>query len=169
MSLFTPNKTSAKLLIDYAEAMWQPTEPSSEHKTRYLLLYDLYIKARSYAIINKVAFWFAVITGIMVLIWPSLATVCANCEACKNSGLNNIEFFKSAIVQTTITGLAALAFAIYAHYKKRQMYMENLMRYLVYSDESGDKLIQKVLAEMEKLDTGFSFAEVIPKNQKPRT
>ena len=65
----------------------------------------------SYAIINKFAFWLSIISGIMVFIWPSIAI------EFKDFGFEK-EFLKSAIVQTTVTGLAALFYAIYNHYKK---------------------------------------------------
>ena len=39
------------------------------------MLYDMYIKARSYALINKIAFWLAILAGIMVLVWPSIAII----------------------------------------------------------------------------------------------
>jgi len=158
MSIFTPNKTSARLLVDYAAQNWGPDsgEVSPELQRRFLILYDLYIKARTYAIINKVAFWLAILAGIMVLLWPSLATLT------QEFGFDK-EFLKSAIVQTTVTGLAVLTFAVYNHYKKRQMYLENLMRHVVYSEEPVSELIDRVLKEMEKIDTGFSFSETIGK------
>ncbi|HER45274.1 MAG TPA: hypothetical protein ENO12_00480, partial [Thermoplasmatales archaeon] len=137
MSIFTKNKTSARLLFDYAVEKWGPQAPGRDPRTEKLLLLlsDLYIKAGSYAILNKVAFWLAVIAGIMVLAWP-LITV----------GFEFKEKFpNSAIVQTTVTGLAALIFAVYNHYKKRQMYVENLMRHIIYSERSerSDQLLIK--------------------------
>ena len=159
-SIFTPNKTSAKLLVDYASCYWNidVNDVRPELQKRFLMVYDLYIKARSYALINKISFWLAIAAGIMVLVWPSLAIVM------KDFGFEK-EFLKSAIVQTTITGLAALMFAVYSHYKKRQMYIENLMRYVIYSEGSEQILIDKVLKEMEKIDSGFSFSETIMKDK----
>ena len=161
MSIFTPNKTSARLLVDFASQKWGPDakNTTAESERRFLIIYDLYIKARSYAIINKTAFWFAILAGIMVLVWPSLAIVT------KDFGFEK-EFLKSAIVQTTVTGLAALTFFVYSHYKKRQMYVENLMRHVIYSDESWEGLIDKVLKEVERIDAGFSFSDAIVKKSK---
>ena len=79
------------------------------------------------------------------------------------------EFLRSAIVQTTVTGLAALTFAIYSHYKRRQMYVENLMRHVIYSDESGEELIDKILNEVQRIDAGFSFSEVVVSKTKKGT
>lgn len=161
MSIFSENKTSARLLIDYAEEKWIKQAEASypQQEKLFLILYDLYIKARSYAIINKVAFWLSILAGIMVFIWPSLAVIS------KDFGLN-LAFFESAIVQTTVTGLAALTFAVYSHYKKRQLYVENLMRYVIYAEQPDQALVDKVLKEMEKIDTGFSFANTISKKDK---
>lgn len=164
MSIFTPNKTSARLLVDFASQKWGPeaNDATRDSEKRFLIIYDLFIKARSYAIINKIAFWLAFFSGIMVLVWPSLAIIT------KDFGVER-EFLKSAMVQTTITGLAALTFAVYSHYKKRQMYVENLMRHVIYSDESGEDLIEKILKEVERIDAGFSFSEAVMKKTRKST
>ena len=161
MSIFTPNKTSAKLLVNYASQKWGPNanDTSQEAERRFLMTYDLYIKARSYAIINKVGFWLAIMAGIAVLFWPSLAVVT------KDFGFEK-EFLKSAIVQTTVTAIAALTFSMYSHYKKRQTSVENLMRHVVYSDDSGEPLVEKFLKEIERIYGGFSFSETIAKDRK---
>lgn len=156
MAIYTANKTSARLLLDFAAEKWGPQSQNQDPhlEKRFLMIYDLYIKARSYAIINKIAFWLAIMAGLSVLAWPSLAIIT------KDLGFDK-EFLKSAIVQTTITGLAALTFAVYNHYKKRQMYVENLMRRVVYSEQSGQALVEGVMEEMLKIDTGFSFSDAI--------
>lgn len=158
MSIFTANKTGARLLVDYALEKWGPqtSNENPQNEKRFLMIYDLYIKARSYAIINKVAFWLGIIAGIMVLVWPSLSIIT------KDFGFDK-EFLKSAIVQTSMTGFAALIFAVYSHYKKRQMYVENLMRYVIYSDQSNQALLERVLKEMARIDTGFSFTDTTEK------
>jgi hypothetical protein len=159
--IFQPNQTSAKLMVQFAEQAWlaPDAEPKQELQKRYLLVYDLYIKARSYAIINKIAFWLALLAALMVLIWPSIAVVS------NDFGLQ-MEFLKSAIVQTTVTGFAALTFALYAHYKKRQLHVENLMRQLIYSSEPYQTLVSQVLTEMERIDSGFAFSEPLVKKEK---
>ncbi|TAN49283.1 MAG: hypothetical protein EPN21_12555 [Methylococcaceae bacterium] len=160
-SIFQPNQTSAKLMVQFAAQAWLATdaEPNQELQKRYLLVYDMYIKARSYVIINKVAFWLAFLAAIMVLIWPSLAVVS------HDLGIQ-MEFLKSAVIQTTVTGFAALTFAVYAHYKKRQLHAENLMRRLIYSDEPFQALVSQVLAEMERVDSGFTFYNPLINNDK---
>jgi len=52
-------------------------------------------------------------------------------------------------------------FAIYNHYKKRQMHMENLMRQVIYLKESEQALTERILNEMERMDLGFSFSASI--------
>lgn len=162
-ALYSANKTSAKLLVDYASEKLAsgPGDDNSESEKKFLMIFDLYIKARSYSIINKTAFWLAVIAGIMVLAWPSLSIITSDFGFEK-------EFLKSAIVQTTVTGLAALTFAVYSHYKKRQMHIENLMRYIIYSGLSDQELLEGVLKEMERIDAGFSFSEAITKKGKEK-
>ena len=155
MSIFTPNQTSAHLLVKYAEdKYWKDDE--SKDAERYLLIFDIFIKARSYCIINKVFFYLALFSGFMVLAWPSLAIFA------KDFGFEK-EFLKSAIVQTSITGIAALTFAIYSHYKKRQMLAENLMRLAVFSELPLPELKDQVVQEMERLDVGVGFNKKIKK------
>lgn len=50
--IYYPNQTSASLLIKYAENQKLKAEPSQKDATerKYLLTYDIFIKARSYAI-----------------------------------------------------------------------------------------------------------------------
>ncbi|MEH6650935.1 MAG: hypothetical protein V7707_12985 [Motiliproteus sp.] len=154
MSIYSANKTSARLLLDFASAQWGPESNNStvESQRRFLLAYDLYIKARSYALINKSAFVLSIFAGIMVLVWPSLGVL--------SEGIGvHYSFIDEAIVQTTVTGLAALTFAIYSHYKKRQMITENMMRHVVYSEETVAVLIESILKEMQRIDTGFGFSE----------
>lgn len=154
--IFSPNKTSARLFIDFArsQVLWDHIAENPESLKRYLLIYDLYIKARSYAIINKIFFWIAIVFGIMILVWPSIAIIT------KDLGVERT-FLSSAVVQTTITGLAALAFSIYSHYRKRQSFTENLIRSAIFSEEKLSELIDRVIREMERIDAGFSFAEAV--------
>lgn len=152
-NLFSPNKTSASLLVEFAAENWA-SSPSEELRRRYLMLYDLYIKARSYAILNKIFFWLALLAGLAVLAWPSVAVIS------KDFGIEKA-LFESAIVQTSVTGLAALMFAAYSHYKKRQVHAENLMRYVIFSNDTTAAIIEKILKEMERIDLGFGFSESI--------
>jgi len=162
MTIYTANKTSACLLVDYATEKWGPQAGNDDPETEklFLIIYDLYIKARSYAIINKVAFWLAVIAGILVLLWPSLAVIS------KDYYGFDIKFLNSAVVQTTVTGLSVLIFSVYHHYKKSQMHIENLMRHIIYSEQTDQTLFDEVLKELERIDAGFSFSDAVSKKKK---
>lgn len=162
--LYSINQTSARLLLEFAQKNWIESNPHPgmhDHQ-RYLMLHDLYIKARSFGIINKVAFWLSLFSGIAVVVWPMTAELSA-----AFSWNNN--FFKSAIVQTTVTAFAGLTFALYSHYKKRQMFVENLMRSIVYVDEWEPGMAERVIKEMERIDSGFGFAASVVKKKKEKS
>jgi hypothetical protein len=150
------NQTSASLLIEHSKCQRAaaPPEAAAEAEKRHLLLLDIYIKARSYAILNKVFFWFSVVFGVMVLLWPSLSIIF-------KSRVQNWEWVKSATVQTTVTGLAALMFTFYSQYKDKQTYAETLMRHVIYSEQSTADLSVKVAEELSRIDRGFSFSSII--------
>jgi nitric oxide synthase oxygenase domain/subunit len=158
-SLFSVNQTSASLLLKYAEREISRAQDKDAAEKRYVLLFDIYIKARSYAILNKLFFWLSVIAGIGVLLWPSLSIIW-------KGKLDKWEWLKSATVQTTVTGIAALTFAMYSQYKDKQTYAETLMRYVAYSDQNLSTLSVKVAEELAKIDRGFSFNSLI-NNDKP--
>lgn len=153
--VFFPQQTSASLLVQYASQARidapQQLKPAAEQ--RYLLLYDIYIKARSYAILNKLFFWLSLLFGILVLLWPSLSIIFKH-------RLENWAWVKSATVQTTVTALAALMFSFYSDYKDKQTYAETLMRYVTYSNEPTPALASKVAKELARIDRGFSFNSI---------
>jgi len=162
--LYSVNQTSASLLLDFAQKRWIDDNPSVDlvaHQ-RYLLIHDLYIKARSYILINKIAFLFAIVLGIAVIVWPTIAILFHKQELL--SELLKSAIVEAAVVQTTITALAGLTFAIYSHYKKRQMLVENLMRKMVYATEWDDTMVELVVQEMERIDSGFGFAQTLNKH-----
>ncbi len=156
--IFSPNQTSASLLVNYAEKLKRQAKPENkvEAEKKYLLIYDIYIKARSYALLNKVFFWFSVVFGLAVLLWPSLSIIF-------KANISKWEWVKSATVQTTVTGIAALMFAFYTQYKDKQTYAETLMRYVTYSNAPVSELSIKVSEELAKIDRGFSFNSIVGK------
>lgn len=157
-AIMMPNQTSASLLMKYAKlaAQCAPEGETRIEEKRLILIYDIYIKARSYTILNKLFFWLSLAGAIGVFLWPSLGVLL-------KERLQNRQWYKSAIVQTTITGIAALTFAFYSQYKNKQIYTENLMRYAIFSNEAVDVLSEKVIAEMTKIDKGFSFSQTVKK------
>ncbi len=152
MPAFSPNRTSARLLVDYAAAHW--SDPADADKLA--MVEDLYIKARSYALINKAAFAAALVFGLAVLIWPSVAVITADSPYAK-------ALFQSAVVQTTVTGVAALAYALYSHYKRQQLAAENLMRYVLFSGDSVPAMVARVSGQLVGVDAGFDFGAGLAK------
>ena len=158
--ILEPNQMSASLLIQYARlsAKHASAEDKLQAEQRLVILYDLYIKARSYALLDKVFFWLSIVAALAVLLWPSIAVIFKD-------KLGEKEWAKSAVVQTTVTGIAALAFAFYSQYKDKQTYTENLMRYALFSKEDPAALSNKVMEEIAKIDKGFSFSALINKKE----
>jgi hypothetical protein len=146
------------MLIKYAEQEKSklPTAEKADAEKKYLLLYDIYIKAHSYAVLNKVFFILSIISALAVFLWPSMSVMF-------KSSLEKREWLKSATVQTTVTAIAALMFTFYSQYKEKQTYAENLMRYVVYSEQASSDLALKVSEELAKIDNGFSFHSVMNK------
>ena len=154
--IFTPSQTSASLLVSYAEKLKQQAKPEKklEAEKKYLLIYDIYIKANSYAWLNKVFFCFSIVFGLAVLLWPSLSIIF-------KTNISKWEWVKSATVQTTVTGLAALMFTFYSQYKDKQTNAETLMRYATYSEAPVSELSIKVSEELARIDRGFSFNSIL--------
>jgi len=157
--ILDPNQMSASLLIQYARLNASQASPrnKAQAEQRLVILYDLYIKARGYAILDKVFFWLSILSALAVLLWPSIAVIFKD-------KLGQKEWAKSAVVQTTVTGIAALAFAFYSEYKDKQTYTENLMRYALFSKDDPAALSNKVIEEIAKIDKGFSFSSLIKKD-----
>lgn len=148
------NKTSARLIIEAVQSDFLRQTEDALTFRRILLLHDLFLKARSAAIINKLFFILSILFAVVVIIWPSLSFIF-------NDFGYEIKFLQSAVVQTSVTALAALFFSIYVHYKKYQMYFENLMRHVFYSAKTTDELVDFVTREVMRIDAGFSFNEVM--------
>ena len=57
-----PDKTSARFLFDYSKELLKNNgEVSNAALKKFAIIYDLYIKARSYAILNKIFFCLGII------------------------------------------------------------------------------------------------------------
>lgn len=160
-SFYSPNQTSASLLVKYAESVKKqaPAENKQQAEQKFLLVYDIYIKAKSYALLNKIFFWLSGIAAVCVLLWPSLGIIFRN-------RLSEMEWVKSAVVQTTVTGIAALTFAFYSQYKDKQVYAETLMRQVIFSEQSVTDLSLKVADELARIDRGFSFGSFVSDQAK---
>lgn len=166
VSILDPNQTSAGLMMEYAKSSVcraggnsSPTGPVSEDERKLLLVYDLYVKARSYAILNKLFFGLSLLFSLTVLLWPALGIVF-------KKRFGDQEWYRSTVVQTTLTAVAALMIAFYDQYKDKQTYTENLMRYTVYSSQPVEVLSRKVIEELGKIDSGFSFGSVADNQER---
>ena len=155
-NIFHTFQTSGSMLIHYAEQSMNnaPETEKEQAEKKYLLLYDIYIKAHSYAILNKIFFWLSVLSGLGVLLWPSLSILF-------KAKLSKWEWLKSATVQTTMTAIAALMFTFYSQYKDKQPYAETLMRHVVYSNQPITQLAITVSEELSRIDRGFSFNSIL--------
>jgi len=154
--VFNASQTSASMMIKYAEKSMKASsaEDAVQAELKFVVLYDVYIKAKSYALLNKVFFWFSVIAALAVLLWPSLSIVF-------KAKLDKWEWLKSATVQTTVTAIAALLFMFYSQYKDKQTNAETLMRHIMFSDKPAHELSLRVADELSKIDRGFSFNSVL--------
>ncbi len=149
MTEFDKNQTSAAFLAGVLERRAAAAEPGSDDQTRHELGFDVYIKARSYAIINKVCFLLAIVTGLCVFLWPVVIVLVERAET--------LSLVTSAVTQTMITALASFFILIFQHYKGRQTAAENLLRAIVFDSTPVNELAETVIAEMAKIDKGFSF------------
>ena len=108
-----------------------------------------YIKQWSYAVLNKVFFWLALIATMAVLVWPVLLVTLQS--------LKGLELVTSAITQAMATGIAAFFIGLYLHYKSRQTSTEMLLRTIAFGDIPPDKLAQVVNDELSRIDQGVRF------------
>ena len=149
MTEYDKHQTSAAFLAGVLASRADAAEPGSDAQTRHELGFDIYIKARSYAIMNKIAFWLAFLTCLCVFLWPVVVVLLKN-----TAGFSLVA---SAVTQTMITALATFFILIYQHYKNRQTAAENLLRAIVFDSTPATELAANVIAEMAKIDKGISF------------
>jgi hypothetical protein len=175
--------TSAAYLQYTARCAFSDATDGSEEALRVALIEDIYIKASSYSFMNKAFFALSLSFALLVLIWPSLMAyfraepakkmVASAIAAADNQGpeamaaLEKMRDVLSRIVgiasmQTTVTALAALCFAFYAHYKDKQTTSEGLMRTVLYAQVLDQPLIDEVITQMGTMDRGFGFAKALP-------
>lgn len=153
-----PNRTSARLMFDFAaETLGKAEDPAA--RRQMLMVADLYIKARSFAILNKIAFFWALLCAVVIALWPAAAVLAEGYST-------GARALASAAVQTSVTALAALGYGVYGHYKKRQQAVENLMRRIL-AVEPGAMELERVLAELERIDQGFAFPDPARRAEAP--
>jgi len=92
--IYSTRGLAAKILVEFAKQKFYAgcKSPTDQGANRYTLVYDLYVKVASYAVVNKIFFCLAFVFGFGVLLWPSLAIVA------KDFGFEK-SFLNNAIVQ----------------------------------------------------------------------
>ncbi|MGR0481699.1 MAG: hypothetical protein ACTFAL_09925 [Candidatus Electronema sp. V4] len=149
MFRFKDIKMSTEILLCYASERWGEKD-DVKSKRNLVIARDLNAKATSYSILNKIAFVFSVLFTVVSLLFPFIEMFIKNAMPG--------ELSSSSAFQTATTGLAAISIAIYNHYKKRQLYIENFMRHFLYLEKIEEKTIRKILKELQRVDAGFSFS-----------
>lgn len=141
-------QTSAALLRAHARHRFGVPDGAEQPQSaaqHLLLIEDLYIKACSYAWINKLCFWLALIGALALLLVPVLPWLLPQWPWLNQPGL-----------QTTLMALSALLCNLYQQYKQRQTQTENLMRQVLFSDQPIEPLAAQIMAQLQQLDTGFN-------------
>lgn len=133
------NQTSARFLLSIIEEM--------DDDRRRNIAFDIYIKSRSYAILNKTAFVAALVGSLAILIWPVLAVS----EVLIGTVLSE------AVTQTAITGFTGLAIYFYLTSKRKQTAAETLLRTVAFSERPVSELGETVAAMLQQIDIGLQF------------
>ncbi|WP_425404684.1 hypothetical protein [Hwanghaeella sp.] len=153
-------QTSAELIFEYSKCLSE--NAGGEASKKHLLITDIYIKAWSYSLINKIFFWFSIVAAGLVVLWPSASVILKN----KIDEGESLQWIRSPVLQTTITGLAALSFALYTQYKDQQTSAETLMREVFFSSQSVESLAQSSAEELARIDRGFNFGNALEKKSE---
>ncbi len=135
----SPNQTSARYLLSVIENHGDPAKTE--------MAFDVFIKARSYVILNKVSFLFSIAGSVLVILWPVIAAMA------KGTG----SILSDAIAQTAVTAFTGLAIYFYSHYKKKQMVTETLLRLIAFSDTPLPELSKTIVNEMQRIDIGIQL------------
>jgi len=139
-------QTSGHYLIETLRA---GADSGQDGREKFVLGQDVFIKQQSYALLNKIFFFIALVTAACIALWPVISVFLSNVAARQPVG--------AAVVQTTITGFGALTAYLYTYYKKRQTAAENLLRLIVFGKLPADRLAARVMDEMARIDQGVGF------------
>lgn len=157
--------TSGDFLPHVAECLLGPQSREPDPR-RVALVQDIGIKAWSYSLLNKVAFWVAVGLGLCLLLWPSFVAIqSGRASSRRKTDDDTPEHWSqrattTSAIQTSIAALAALSFAFYAHYKGNQVKAENLMREIVFAEDMAPERMTAILQAISEMDKGFGFTTV---------
>ncbi|HEU0220612.1 MAG TPA: hypothetical protein VFR34_00165 [Paracoccaceae bacterium] len=146
---FKANQTSAAFLVGVLESRAEAAGAGSDEELRHVLGHDIYIKAWSYAVLNKIAFWLAFVSCLGVLLWPVALVLL--------EATQSLSLIASALTQTMVTAIASFFILVYQHYKGRQTAAENLLRMVVFDPTPAKDLARAAIEEMAKIDKGVGF------------
>ena len=128
---------------------------------RLALVDDIYIKSWSYSVLNKVFFWVSICLAVLVLLYPGLGPMFKYDPTNPEHKSKTPNWFQRAIttsaVQTSVTALAAFAFAFYAHYKDKQSVSETLMREVIFAERFDAEAVDDIVERIKQMDKGFGF------------
>lgn len=137
-------QTSGDFLIEVIAAR---LAENPKLQMRHDLAVDVYIKQWSFAWLNRLCLGAALVLSVIVLLWPVLGPWVHQ----------HVPDTDPTVMQTILTAAAAGSIYAYQHYKKRQVATENLLRSIVFGHQDERLLVQTVISEMSKIDTGFGF------------
>jgi len=125
----------------------------------HTLVKDLEIKSSSYALLNKVFFWFSLFFALCIISFPVISTLVP-----KDS--KSAKIFNPAQLPA-ITLLAGLCFTFYSDYKGKQTSAENLIRYAYNSSDKIEIISKTVRDGLAEIDSGHDFSELV-KSEKTK-
>jgi hypothetical protein len=152
----------------YKLAKWNAchSPENAQQQLQYQLVSDIHIKARSYALINKIAFWVSLVFILMIFGIP-IAYAAKEAADKDDTHPKRLTFTSvlwkllSPVQIPAITLVAGLAFTLYQDYKQKQSQAESLMRYVLFSEQPTAQLNKTVIDTLAVIDTGFSFTSFL--------
>ena len=135
------NQTCARFLVSKAE------EKFKDDVDKLIMIKDIYIKVKSYALLNKLLFLILIIFSLSIFIFPSLLIL-------EISDVN-ISAFNATILQSVLAIITGGNVYLYKDYKNKQNEMEGLLRKVFYLDDFDDKKKKEVIQEINSIDVGF--------------
>lgn len=136
------NQTCARFLVSEAE------EKFKDDIERLTMIKDIYIKVKSYAILNKTLFIVSIILALAVFIFPSLLVL--------DSGID-VDSFNATILQSILAIVTGGGIFLYKDYKEKQTSMEVLLRKVFYLESFSEKDKEEIIRGINSIDVGFKI------------
>ena len=145
------NQTSGSFLeasgLEYLSSLAERQDPRLLEGAATVLR-DLRIKQRSYAVINKVAWWAGLLMFFAALAWRPLGVRA------------------EGPYEVLLTAVAGAFLALHTTYKKRQTALEGVMRALFLPQELADWM-NSAIETAGKIDAGTRLEDLKPKDREP--